>query len=103
VGFGPETVSHLWHGACIRNGMGVEATDRAGLTPNEVQVLSFLGMLAFLMAAVDAICRLFGWPLTTLSWSPLLFVVLGFVFVTLEAWVREISPPADFPADHGRS
>ena len=82
--------------------MGVEGTDRAGLTPKEVHVLSFLGMLAFLMAAVDGTCRLFGWPLTTLSWSPLLFVVLGFVFVTLEAWERETGPPADFPTDRGR-
>jgi hypothetical protein len=64
-------------------------------------VLSFLGMLAFLIAAIDAICRLFGWPLTTLSWSPLLFVVLGFSLVALEAWQRDSG--ASVPADHGRS
>ena len=82
--------------------MRVEGNPPSWFDTNEVQVLSFLGMLAFLMAAVDATCRLFGWPLTTLSWSPVLFVVLGFVFVTLEAWERETGPPADFPTDRGR-
>jgi hypothetical protein len=66
-------------------------------------VLSFLGMLAFLIAAVDAACRLFGWPLTTLSWSPLLFVVLGFSLVALEAWERETGPSAGVPADRGQT
>jgi hypothetical protein len=66
-------------------------------------VLSFVGMLAFLMAALDATCRLFGWPLTTLSWSPLLFVVLGFALVALEAWERDSSPSAGVPADRGQT
>jgi hypothetical protein len=62
-------------------------------------VLSFVGMLAFLMAALDATSRLFGWPLTTLSWSPLLFVVLGFALVALEAWQQQSDAAADLPAD----
>jgi hypothetical protein len=64
-------------------------------------VLSFVGMLAFLMAALDATCRLLGWPLTTLGWSPLLFAALGFALVALEAWERHSSSSADVPADHG--
>jgi hypothetical protein len=64
-------------------------------------MLSFMGMMAFLMAALDAICRLFGWPLTTLSWSPLLFAVLGFALVALEAWERESGPSTE--VRHGRS
>jgi hypothetical protein len=64
-------------------------------------MLSFMGIMAFLIAALDASCRLFGWPLTTLSWSPLLFFVLGFALVALEAWERESGPSAD--ADHGRT
>jgi len=48
-------------------------------------VLSFLGLLLLLFAAVDAACSLAGWPLTTLSWSPALFCVLGFVLITLES------------------
>jgi hypothetical protein len=59
-------------------------------------------MLAFLMAALDASCRLFGWPLTTLSWSPLLFAALGFSLVALEAWERHSSPSANVSGDHGR-
>jgi hypothetical protein len=66
-------------------------------------VLSFIGMLAFLMAAIDATCRLFGWPLTTLSWSPLLFVVLGFSLVALEAWERDTSASGSVPADRGQT
>jgi hypothetical protein len=66
-------------------------------------VLSFIGMLAFLMAALDATCRLFDWPLTTLSWSPLVFIVLGFALVALEAWERDSGPTADLPTDHGRT
>jgi hypothetical protein len=66
-------------------------------------MLSFMGMMAFLMAALDASCRLFGWPLTTLSWSPLLFFVLGFALVALEAWERETGSSADVPSDHGRT
>jgi hypothetical protein len=57
-------------------------------------MLSFMGIMAFLIAALDASCRLFGWPLTTLSWSPLLFFVLGFALVALEAWERESGPSA---------
>jgi hypothetical protein len=66
-------------------------------------VLSFMGMLAFLMAALDATCRLSGWPLTTLSWSPLLFLVLGFALVALEAWQRDVGPPVAAPPDPGRT
>jgi hypothetical protein len=66
-------------------------------------MLSFMGMMAFVMAALDASCRLFGCPLTTLSWSPLLFFVLGFALVALEAWERETGSSADVPADHGRT
>jgi hypothetical protein len=66
-------------------------------------MLSFMGIMAFLIAALDASCRLFGWPLTTLSWSPLLFFVLGFALVALEAWERETGSSADVPADHGRT
>jgi hypothetical protein len=55
-------------------------------------VLSFLGMMLFLLAAVDAGCLLFGWPLTDYSWSPLIFATVGFLLVTLEALERDSSP-----------
>jgi hypothetical protein len=55
-------------------------------------VLSFLGIMLFLLAAVDASCLLLGWPLTDYSWSPLIFATVGFLLVTLEALERDSSP-----------
>jgi len=55
-------------------------------------VLSFLGMMVFLLAAIDAACRLLGWPLTDYPWSPLIFATVGFLLVTLEALERDSSP-----------
>ena len=55
-------------------------------------MLSFLGMILFLLAALDAACALAGWSLTAFAWSPLLFFVLGLVLVTLEALERDSKP-----------
>ena len=55
-------------------------------------MLSFLGIILFLLAAVDAACALFGWSLTALSWSPVIFLVLGFLLIALEALERESKP-----------
>jgi hypothetical protein len=49
-------------------------------------VLLLLGIMSLLLAVVDGLGALFGWSLTEVSWSPLLFLVLGFVFLTLESW-----------------
>ena len=55
-------------------------------------MLSFLGLLLFLLAAIDAGCLLLGWPLTSYAWSPLIFATVGFLLVTLEALERDSSP-----------
>ena len=55
-------------------------------------MLSFLGMMLFLLAAVDAVCLLLGWPLTHDGWSPLIFATVGFLLVTLEALERDSRP-----------
>ncbi len=55
-------------------------------------MLSFLGLLSFLAAAVEGVCSWFGHPLTSVSWSPLLFALLGAVLVTLEALQRDGRP-----------
>jgi hypothetical protein len=55
-------------------------------------VLSFLGLLSFLAAAIEGVCAWFGHPLTSVSWSPLLFAVLGGVLVMLEALQRDGRP-----------
>ncbi len=47
-----------------------------------------MGLAAFVLAAIDAIGSWLGWSLTSVSWSPLLFVILGFLFVTLEGLER---------------
>ena len=55
-------------------------------------VLSLLGMMLFLLAAFDAVGSLCGWSLTALSWSPLLFFVIGFLLVALDALERQSKP-----------
>ena len=55
-------------------------------------MLSFLGLMLFLLAGIDAGCLLLGWSLTDYSWSPLVFGTLGFVLVTLEALERDSNP-----------
>jgi hypothetical protein len=58
----------------------------------DIAVLSFFGMILFIVAGVDAAGLLFGWSLTGYGWSPLIIGVLGFALVTLEALEREHSP-----------
>ena len=66
-------------------------------------MLSFLGMILFMLAAIDAACTLAGWSLTAFAWSPLLFFVLGMVLVTLEALERDSKPSQrDSAGDAGR-
>jgi hypothetical protein len=55
-------------------------------------VLSLFGMMLFIIAAVDAVCALLGWSFTAYSWSPLIFGVLGFLLIALEALERDHSP-----------
>jgi hypothetical protein len=55
-------------------------------------VLIFLGLISLLLAAVDLICGLFGLSLTAVSWSPLLFGALGFMFICLEGIERGSAP-----------
>jgi hypothetical protein len=55
-------------------------------------VLSFLGLVLFIIAAVDAVCSLLGWSLTAYGWSPVIFGTLGFLLIALEALERDSSP-----------
>jgi hypothetical protein len=48
-------------------------------------VLLFFGVIAFILAMVDGVGVLLGYRLTDVSWSPLVFAVLGLLFVMLEA------------------
>ena len=54
----------------------------------ECTVLALFGLFAIVLAAVDATLRLFGVALMTTEWSPALLLVLGILFVSLDARPR---------------
>jgi len=62
-------------------------------------VLIFLGLISLVLAVVDLICGLFGLSLTAVSWSPLLFGALGFMFICLEGIERGSAPAQGYQAD----
>jgi hypothetical protein len=62
-------------------------------------VLIFLGLISLLLAAVDLICGLFGLSLTAVTWSPLLFGALGFMFICLEGFERASAPAQSYQTD----
>ena len=47
--------------------------------------MSLLGLLCFLLAALDVATALLGIRFTSVSWSPLVFMLLGGLFFTLES------------------
>ena len=48
-------------------------------------MLSLLGLLALMLAGVDAVIGLFGLSLLAVAWSPAILGVLGLLFLSLEA------------------
>lgn len=47
--------------------------------------MALLGLIAFLIAAIDIATSLAGLPLTSVSWSPLVFSLIGVLLVALES------------------
>jgi len=47
--------------------------------------MTLLGLLCFMLAALDVGTSLLGVGFTAVSWSPLVFMVLGGLFFTLES------------------
>ena len=47
--------------------------------------MSLLGLLCMLLAALDFATALLGFSFTSVSWSPLVFMLLGGLFFTLES------------------
>ena len=43
-----------------------------------------LGLIAFLIAAIDIATSLAGLPFTSVGWSPLVFILIGVILLTLE-------------------
>jgi len=56
--------------------------------------MSLLGLLCFLLAALDAVTALLGVRFTSVSWSPLVFLLLGGLFFTLESLQQDHRPHA---------
>jgi hypothetical protein len=50
--------------------------------------MSTIGVLCLLLAALDLLTSLLGLPLTSVEWSPVVFVLLGGLFFALEALQR---------------
>ena len=48
-------------------------------------MLALLGLIAILLAGIDATLGMFGHSLMAVRWSPALPLVLGLLFLSLEA------------------
>lgn len=51
-------------------------------------MLPLLGIALLMLGGIDAVLELFGASIMAPSWSPLLLVVLGLLFVALESRPR---------------
>jgi hypothetical protein len=56
--------------------------------------MSAFGLLCFLLAALDLLTSLVGLPLTSVGWSPVVFLALGGLLFALEALQRRDRPHA---------
>lgn len=56
--------------------------------------MSTIGVLCLLLAVLDLSTSLLGLPLTSVAWSPAVFMLLGGLFFALEALQRRDRPGA---------
>ncbi len=54
--------------------------------------MSLLGLLCFLLAVLDLASSFIGVPLTSVGWSPMVFMLLGGLFFALDALQRRDRP-----------
>jgi hypothetical protein len=47
--------------------------------------VALLGLIAFLIAALDIASSLVGLPFTSVAWSPLVFILIGVLLFALES------------------
>lgn len=47
--------------------------------------MALLGLIAFLIAAIDIATSLAGLPFTSVGWSPLVFMLIGMLMFALES------------------
>jgi hypothetical protein len=50
--------------------------------------VALLGLIAFLIAAIDIATSLTGLPFTSVGWSPLVFMLIGMLMFALESLQR---------------
>ncbi len=56
--------------------------------------MSLLGLLCFLLAALDLVSSCIGVPLTSVGWSPMVFMLLGGLLFALAGLQRRDRPSA---------
>ena len=47
--------------------------------------MALLGLIAFLIAAIDLATAMLGLPFTSVGWSPLVFMLIGVLLFALES------------------
>jgi hypothetical protein len=50
--------------------------------------VTLLGLIAFLIAAIDMATAMLGLPFTSVAWSPLVFMLIGVLLFALESLQR---------------
>lgn len=56
--------------------------------------MPLLGLICFLLAALDVATALLGISFTSVSWSPVIFLMLSVIFFTLEYLQQDDRPGA---------
>jgi hypothetical protein len=56
--------------------------------------VALLGLIAFLIAAIDMATSLVGLSFTSVGWSPLIFMLIGVLLFALESLQRTDRPGA---------
>jgi hypothetical protein len=54
--------------------------------------MSLLGLVCFVLAALDAATMMLGLSFTSVGWSPVIFVLLGGLFLTLDSLQQSDRP-----------
>jgi hypothetical protein len=47
--------------------------------------VALLGLIAFLIAAIDVVASVAGLPFSSVGWSPLVFMLIGVLLFALES------------------
>jgi hypothetical protein len=70
------------------------AQSTAGRQPTRHRNVALLGLIAFLIAAIDMTTSLVGLSFTSVAWSPLIFMLIGVLLFALESLQHTERPGA---------